>query len=86
MRVIVQRVSQAAVNIDKRLHASIGRGMLVLLGVEVEDDESDADWLCGKLSRMRIFADAEGAMNRSIEEEQGEFLVISQFTLHSSTK
>jgi len=64
MRVVIQRVNQAAVHIEKRLHANIGRGMLALLGVEVEDDESDADWICGKLSRMRIFADAEGVMNR----------------------
>ena len=86
MRVVVQRVKQAAVHIDNRLHASIGKGILVLLGVEVEDSENDADWLCGKLSRMRIFADSEGAMNRTIQEESGEFLVISQFTLHASTK
>jgi len=86
MRVVIQRVSESAVHIDKRLHANIGSGVLVLLGIEVDDAESDADWLCGKLSRLRIFNDAEGTMNRTIQEEQGEFLVISQFTLHASTK
>ena len=60
MRVVVQRVNKAAVHINHRLHSQIGRGMLLLLGVEVDDDQNDADWLCGKLSRLRIFNDAEG--------------------------
>ena len=86
MRVVLQRVSEASVRIDGRLHSSIGRGMLVFLGIEDADLQADADWLCGKIGKMRIYPDLEGVMNRSIEEEGGEFLVVSQFTLHASTK
>lgn len=86
MRVVLQRVSEASVRIDGRLQSSIGRGMLVFLGIEDADLQADADWLCGKIGKMRIYPDLEGVMNRSIEEEGGEFLVVSQFTLHASTK
>ncbi len=86
MRVVVQRVNKAAIHINKRLHSQIGRGMLIFLGIEVADLQEDADWLCGKLSKMRIFADADGVMNRTLQEEMGEYLVVSQFTLHASTK
>lgn len=86
MRVIVQRVQNASVAIDGRQHSAIGRGLLVFLGVEAEDNQTDADWICGKLSKMRIFPDGDGTMNRTIQEEGGEFLLISQFTLHASTK
>jgi D-tyrosyl-tRNA(Tyr) deacylase len=86
MRVVLQRVKQASVAIEGRIHASIGVGMLVFLGVEPDDTHDDADWICGKLAKMRIFPDVNGVMNRSIQEERGEFLVISQFTLHASTK
>ncbi len=86
MRIVLQRVKEASVSISGRLHASIGVGMLVFFGVEPDDTQADADWLCGKLAKMRIFPDVDGVMNRSIQEEQGEFLVISQFTLHASTK
>ncbi len=86
MRVVLQRVSEASVTINGRLHSSIGVGMLVFLGVEPDDTQEDADWICGKLAKMRIFPDLKGVMNRSIQEEGGEFMVISQFTLHASTK
>ena len=86
MRAVVQRVTKATVSIDGRVESEIGKGMLVLLGVELEDTQVDADWICGKLAKMRIFDDVNGVMNRSIQEEGGEFLVISQFTLHASTK
>lgn len=86
MRVVVQRVKTATVSIDGRVESEIGKGMLVLLGIELEDTQDDADWICSKLAKMRIFDDVNGVMNRSIQEEGGEFLVISQFTLHASTK
>lgn len=86
MRVVVQRVNHAIVSSTSRGEAAIGRGMLVLLGIEHEDNESDIEWLVGKLARLRIFADEEGVMNRSIQEFGGSFLVVSQFTLHASTK
>jgi len=86
MRVVLQRVSEASVRIDGRLHCSIGRGMLIFLGVEDADLAADVDYLCSKISKMRIYPDVDGVMNRTIQEEGGEFLVISQFTLHASTK
>ena len=86
MRVVVQRVAQASVEVEGRMASEIGKGLLVFLGIELEDTQEDADWICGKLAKMRIFNDVKGVMNRSIQEERGEFLVISQFTLHASTK
>jgi len=86
MRVVLQRVSEARVRIEGRLHCSIGRGMLIFLGVEDADLAADVDYLCSKISKMRIYPDVDGVMNRTIQEEGGEFLVISQFTLHASTK
>jgi D-tyrosyl-tRNA(Tyr) deacylase len=86
MRAVIQRVSEAAVAIDGHTISSIGPGLLVLLGVEEIDDASDVDWLAGKIARMRIFGDAEGKMNLSVVETGGEVLVVSQFTLHASTK
>lgn len=86
MRILIQRVSEAGVSIDNNVHASIGMGMLILLGVEETDSEEDADWLCGKISKLRIYPDMDGVMNRSIVEVGGDFLVISQFTLHASYK
>jgi len=86
MRVVLQRVLEASVRIDGRVQSSIGAGLLILLGVEADDNQEEADWLAGKLARMRIFPDVDGVMNRSIQEAGGEFLVISQFTLHASTK
>ena len=86
MRVVVQRVTNASVVIDGAAKASIGNGLLVLLGIEAEDGEDDVSWLCGKLAQLRIFDDENGVMNRSVMESGGEVLLISQFTLHASTK
>lgn len=86
MRVIVQRVSQAAVVIDGAEKSRIGWGLLILLGIEQEDGADDIEWLCKKISALRIFSDEAGLMNRSVQDIGGEMLVISQFTLHASTK
>jgi D-aminoacyl-tRNA deacylase len=86
MRVVVQRVSKAAVYIDGEHFSSIGKGMLVLLGIEEADSNEDVDWLVAKLARLRIFPDLQGVMNRDIMEVSGGFLVVSQFTLHASTR
>ncbi|MBK7633910.1 MAG: D-tyrosyl-tRNA(Tyr) deacylase [Saprospiraceae bacterium] len=87
MRVVIQRVLKASVTIDDTIHSEIDKGLLVLLGIEKEDTLDDATWLALKLSAMRIFSDEDGKMNLSISEvENGEFLVVSQFTLHASTK
>lgn len=85
MRAVVQRVSEAAVHIGGEQHARIGRGLLVLLGIEVGDTDADLEWLCGKLLRMRIFPDLEGVMNLDITQVNGDLLLVSQFTLHAST-
>ena len=86
MRVLIQRVSEASVTIDGTIHGEIGRGLLILLGIETEDTHEDIDWLVRKIISLRIFNDADGKMNHSIEDLGGEFLLISQFTLHASTK
>ena len=86
MRVIIQRVLEASVTIDGVCVSKIGTGLLVLLGVEDADTAEDAVWLSGKVARMRIFSDDEGKMNRSVTETAGEIIVVSQFTLHASTK
>jgi D-tyrosyl-tRNA(Tyr) deacylase len=86
MRVVLQRVSEASVTIEGKMYGSIGNGMLILLGIEHDDDQSDADWLIQKTIGMRIFSDQEGKMNYGINDVNGSFLVISQFTLHASTK
>ena len=86
MRTLLQRVSSASVSIDGKTVSSIQHGLLVLLGIEEADNTSDIDWLCGKIARLRIFEDGEGKMNRNIRETGGEVLVVSQFTLHASTK
>lgn len=86
MKIVIQRVSHAEVIIENSVKGKIGQGMLVLLGIEHEDKESDADWLIQKLVGLRIFSDSEGKMNLSIEDVEGRFLIISQFTLHASTK
>lgn len=85
MRAVVQRVSEAAVDIGGKRHAGIRHGLLVLLGVETGDTEEDLEWLCGKIVRLRIFADTAGLMNLDIQQVQGELLLVSQFTLHAST-
>ena len=86
MRVVVQRVQEAAVRIDGKIRGEIGQGLLVLLGIEDADTQEDIDWLTGKIARMRIFADAEGRINLACTEVDGSALVVSQFTLHASTK
>jgi D-aminoacyl-tRNA deacylase len=86
MRTIVQRVAQAAVVVDHKTVGEIGIGILVLLGIEAADTREDIEWLTGKIARLRIFADAAGAMNRSVIEVGGQALVVSQFTLFASTK
>jgi len=86
MRVVLQRVSQASVEIDRQITASIQQGMLVLLGIEETDNQEDIDWLCGKIIRLRIFPDANKVMILSVTDIDGALLVVSQFTLHASTK
>ncbi len=86
MKVVLQRVNEAHVKIAGQIVGEIGQGILILLGIEHDDNKEDIDWLAGKISRLRIFSDEEGKMNRSIQDVGGEFLVISQFTLHASTK
>ena len=86
MRAVLQRVSQATVDIDGAKISKIGPGLLILLGIEQADDTTDIDWLCPKIAKMRIFADADGKMNRSVTEIGGEILVVSQFTLHAATQ
>lgn len=86
MRVLIQRVSEASVTIDGKVNAEIGEGLLVLLGIENADNQEDIDWLCRKVSQLRIFNDEDGVMNKSVLDIQGEIIVVSQFTLHASTK
>ena len=86
MRVILQRVSEASVSIDGSIKGQIEIGLLLLLGIEENDSKEDVEWLIQKINAMRIFNDAEGKMNCSIQDVNGGFLVISQFTLFASTK
>ena len=86
MRAVIQRVSSASVSINGSVHASIGTGLLVLLGIQESDDAGDIEWLSGKIVRLRIFPDDSGVMNRSVQEIGGEILLVSQFTLYASTK
>jgi D-aminoacyl-tRNA deacylase len=86
MRAVIQRVSEASVTIAGAVHGAIGQGLLVLLGIEEADRPDDVEWLCGKIVRLRIFSDAEGQMNRSVQDIQGGILVVSQFTLHANTR
>lgn len=86
MRALIQRVNRANVTIEEKVHASIDEGLLVFLGIEDADTEEDVLWLSGKIVNLRVFNDKEGVMNISIKETGGEILLISQFTLHASTK
>ena len=86
MRVVIQRAKDAAVEIDGVIHGAIDHGMVILLGIESDDTKDDIDWLIKKITGLRIFNDSDGKMNNSFHEINGEFLVISQFTLHASTK
>ena len=86
MRAVIQRVGKASVVVEDKKVANIQQGILVLLGVEIEDEKEDADWLANKTSALRIFSDSEGKMNNSILDVDGDVIVVSQFTLHAKTK
>ena len=86
MRAVIQRVSQALVEIDENVKGKINRGLLRFLGIEDADNIGDIEWLSGKISRLRIFNDEKGVMNKSVVDVDGQILLISQFTLHASTK
>lgn len=86
MKAVIQRVSEASVTIEKVVKSSIGEGLLILVGIEDADTDEDMDWLAKKISQLRIFNDDSGVMNKSVMEISGELLVVSQFTLHASTK
>jgi len=86
MRVVIQRTKSAQVTIADSVHGKIDQGVVVLLGIEADDTQEDAEWLCKKIANLRIFDDENGIMNRSLIDVKGEALVISQFTLHASTK
>lgn len=85
MRALIQRVSEAQVSLDDQVHASIGSGILVLLGVSKEDSQAELDWVARKTVNLRIFSDDEGKMNRSLLDIGGEALIVSQFTLYGNT-
>ena len=86
MKVVIQRVNEASVSIDGQVAGAIQKGLMVLLGIETADTMEDVDWLSNKIVQMRIFDDAEGIMNLSVKEVGGNILLVSQFTLHASTK
>jgi D-aminoacyl-tRNA deacylase len=86
MRVIIQRVKEAKVTIDGLIKSQIGMGLLIFVGIEEADTEEDITWLCTKIANLRIFSDEAGLMNVSVMDIKGDMLVVSQFTLHASTK
>lgn len=86
MRAVIQRVSEASVEINNQLVAEINKGFLILLGIEIDDTLEDVIWLSNKISQLRIFSDEDGKMNNSIIEVNGNAIVVSQFTLHAKTK
>lgn len=86
MIAVIQRVTEASVSIEGTVKSKIGTGLLVLLGIEEADGREDIEWLSRKITNLRIFGDDEGVMNRSLTDVEGELLVVSQFTLHASTK
>ncbi len=86
MKLVIQRVNEASVTIDGQVAGAIQKGLMVLLGIETADTMEDVDWLSNKIVQMRIFDDAEGVMNLSVKEIGGNILLVSQFTLHASTK
>jgi D-tyrosyl-tRNA(Tyr) deacylase len=86
VRAVIQRVSEASVVVEDEKVANIQQGILVLLGIEIEDAKEDAFWVANKIAALRIFSDEEGVMNKSITEIGGEVIVVSQFTLHAKTK
>ena len=86
MRVVIQRVSEASVTVDGQVTGSVGRGLLVLLGIEDADTEEDIQWLSSKITNLRVFDDENGVMNLSVKDVDGGILLVSQFTLHASTR
>ena len=86
MRLLIQRVTRASVEINKQIHSQIGHGLLVLVGIEEADTDQDIECLTGKRIRLRIFDDEQGVMNRDVMQVEGDIMVVSQFTLHASTK
>lgn len=86
MKVVIQRVSEASVTVDNKKTADIKKGLLVLVGIEDADTQEDIDWLAGKIIKMRIFGDENDVMNCSVQDIDGDIIVVSQFTLHASTK
>ena len=86
MRAVIQRVSSASVTIEGRISGKVGKGLLVLLGIEDSDNQEDIEWLSAKIANLRIFNDQDGVMNVSIKDDGGDLLLVSQFTLHASTK
>ncbi len=86
MRIVIQKVSRASVAVEKKTVATIGKGLLVLLGIEDADTDDDIDWLVKKMVQLRIFDDENGVMNLSVQDVDGDVLIVSQFTLHASTK
>jgi D-aminoacyl-tRNA deacylase len=86
MRAVIQRVTKASVTINGKIKSSVGKGLLVLIGIEEADDDTDLEWLCNKIVQLRIFDDSNGVMNLSLIETGGDILAVSQFTLHAKTK
>ena len=86
MRILIQRVNEASVEIDHHIKSGIRKGLLVLVGIEEADTTEDSEWLAGKVTGLRIFDDEKGVMNRSVQDIDGEILVVSQFTLHAMTR
>jgi D-tyrosyl-tRNA(Tyr) deacylase len=86
MRIVVQRVTEASVTVDGKITGAINTGLLVLMGIEDADTDEDISWICNKIVNLRIFNDAAGVMNLGVKEVDGDILLVSQFTLHASTK
>ncbi|KDN54258.1 D-aminoacyl-tRNA deacylase [Flavobacterium seoulense] len=86
MRVVIQRVSEASVTIENKIFASIQKGLLILVGIEDADTQEDINWLCQKIAKIRIFGDENDIMNLSVQDINGDIVVVSQFTLHAATK
>lgn len=86
MRLLIQRVKRASVTIDGEVYSRIGQGLMVLVGIEEADSEQDIEWLTGKLLRLRVFDDEAGVMNLDVQQVGGQVMIVSQFTLHASTK
>ena len=86
MRVLLQRVLEASVKVDKKITGQIKKGLLILIGIENSDNETDKEWIVRKVMNLRIFSDANGQMNKSLKDINGELLIVSQFTLHASVK